>query len=137
MRILILDDDPDIRELLETALTMKGHQVKTLSDPTEFPLLNDQKCPCEPKDSCTDVLIADIVMPKIEGIEFVRNLKNEGCWPLTLGNVAIMSGYLTLHYMNELNSLDIHYFRKPFEMQEIFNWVGECQERLEKSEKPS
>jgi len=137
VRILILDDDPDIRNLLETALTMKGHEVKTLSDPTEFPLLNDQKCPCEPKDSCTDVLIADIVMPKIEGIEFVRNLKNEGCWPLTLGNVAIMSGYLTLHYMNELNSMSIHYFRKPFEMQEIFNWVEECQERLEKNETPS
>jgi len=34
--------------------------------------------------------------------------------------------------MNELNSMGIHYFRKPFEMNEIFNWVEECQERLEK-----
>ena len=36
MRILILDDDPDIRNLLETALVMKGHEVTTLSDPSEF-----------------------------------------------------------------------------------------------------
>jgi len=48
-----------------------------------------------------------------------------------------MSGYLTLHYMNELNAMGISYFRKPFEMQEIYNWVDECQERLEKSETPS
>lgn len=97
MHILILDDDPDIPKLLQTALIMKGHQVKTLSDPTEFPLLSDQQYNCEPKDSYTDVLIADIVMPKIEGIEFVRNLKDEGCWPVRLGKVAIMSGYLKLH----------------------------------------
>jgi len=87
MRILILDDDPDIRNLLETALTMKGHQVKSLSDPTEFPLLSDQQCPCEPVDSCTDVLIADIVMPKIEGIEGTSRMKGAGLshlvtWPL-------------------------------------------------------
>jgi len=89
MRILILDDDPDIRNLLETALTIKGHQVKALSDPTEFPLLSDQQCPCEPEDSFTDALIADIVMPKIEGIEFVRNsrmkaagLSHLAMWPL-------------------------------------------------------
>ncbi len=133
MRILILDDDPDIRSLFDAALTSKGHEVTTLSDPSEFPLLNIQKCPCEPKDSCTDVLIADIVMPNIEGIAFVKGLKEGGCWPLTLGNVAIISGYLTLHYMNELNAMGVHYFRKPFELQDIFKWVEECQERLDKS----
>lgn len=131
MRILILDDDQDIRTLLETALAGKGHEVTCLSDPTEFPLFTNQKCPCEPQNYCTDVLIADIVMPNMEGIEFVKGLQEKGCWPLKLGNVAIMSGYLTLHYLSELNSMGIHYFRKPFELQEIFSWVDECQQRLE------
>ena len=133
MRILILDDDPDIRSLLETALTNKGHDVTSLSDPTEFPLMSEQKCPCDPKDYCTDALIADIVMPNMAGIDFVKGLKQSGCWPLTLGNVAIMSGYLTLHYMNVLNDMGIHYFRKPFELKEIYSWIEECQERLEAS----
>jgi len=131
MRILILDDDPDICALLETALTGKGHEVTCHSDPTEFPLFHNQKCPCDPEEICTDVLIADIVMPKIEGIEFVKDLRKKGCWPLRLGNVAVMSGFLTLHYMNELHSMGIHYFRKPFELKEIFDWLEECQERLE------
>ena len=131
MRVLILDDDQDIRSLLETALAGKGHEVTSLSDPTEFPLFTTQKCPCEPQNSCTDVLLADIVMPNMEGIEFVKGLKEKGCWPLKLGNVAIISGYLTLHYMSELHSMGIHYFRKPFELQEITSWVDECQQRLE------
>lgn len=130
MRILILDDDADIRDLLQTALAGKGHDVTTYADPSEFPFLHSKSCPCEPDNSCADVLIADLVMPKIEGIEFVKKLKDEGCWPLTIGNVAVMSGYLTLHYMNELNAMDIHYFRKPFELEELYAWVDECQERL-------
>jgi DNA-binding response OmpR family regulator len=133
MRVLILDDDRDIRSLLKTALTDRGHEITCLSDPSEFPLFADQECPCEPHNSCTDVLIADIVMPNMEGIEFVKSLKDKGCWPLEIGNVAIMSGYLTLHYLSELHAMGIHYFRKPFELQEIYSWIDECQQRLEAS----
>lgn len=66
-------------------------------------------------------------MPKIEGIDFCKKLKASGCWPLAKGNVAIISGYLTIHYMNELNELGIHYMRKPFEMKEMFEWIEDME----------
>lgn len=131
MRITILDDDKDLREMLATALSTKGHEVSAFSDPTEVSFFHGDVCPCKPQKSCADVLIADIVMPKIEGIDLIKKLKTDGCWPLSIGNVAIMSGYLTLHYMNELNDMGIHYFRKPFELDEIYKWVEDCKERLE------
>ena len=131
MRIMVLDDDKEIRALLKTALESKGHEVTTFENPTEFPFLHNKDCPCEPESSCADVLLADIVMPNIEGIDFIKKLKAQGCWPLTVGNVAIMSGYLTLHYMNDLNDMAIHYFRKPFELKDVFDWVEKCQERLD------
>ncbi len=131
LRILVFDDDADIRKLLQTALSSRGHEVKALSDPTEFAFVNKERCPCSPDNPCADILIADIVMPNIDGIEFYKNLKKSGCHPLTKGNVAIMSGYLTIHYMNELNTLDIHYFRKPFQLSEIYEWIDECQARIE------
>ena len=133
LRILIFDDDVEIRELLQTALGSKGHEVTVLSDPTEFSFFNKSSCPCSADNPCADILIADIVMPNVDGIEFYKNLKEGGCYPLMNGNVAIMSGYLTIHYMNELNNLNIHYFRKPFLMSEIYEWIDQCQARIEAS----
>lgn len=138
MRILILDDDQDIRDLLKTALSQKGHDVLTFADPTEFPFLHKETCPCPPNEPCADIIIADIVMPNVDGIKFFRTLREAGCQPILRGNIAIMSGYLTLHFMNDLNDLGIHYFRKPFVLDEIYRWVEECQVRTESAvKKPS
>ena len=137
MRVLIFDDDADVRNLLQTALSSKGHEVTTFTDPTEFPFYDTVACPCSLIESCADILITDIVMPNIEGIEFLKKLKNSGCRPISTGNVAIISGYLTIHYMNELNDLGIHYFRKPFELSDIYEWIDQCQERLESSHSTS
>ncbi len=135
LRILVLDDDVKIRELLQTALSSKGHDVKTLTDPTEFPFVMRENCPCEPGNNCADVLIADIVMPNMDGIDFYKKLTVSGCQPLKNSNVAIMSGYLTIHYMNELNKLNIQYFRKPFQLSELYEWIEECEARIGAAEK--
>ena len=130
MRIVILDDDKDICKLLETALSAKGHDVTSYTDPTKGPFLHAQECPCEPLDSCADAILADIVMPNVEGIDFIKIIKEAGCWPLSIGNVAIMSGYLTLHYMDDLNAMGVEYFRKPFHLDVIYKWAEECEKRL-------
>ena len=135
LKILVVDDDESIRNMLKTALESKGHEVTTLADPTEFKYFDQLSCPCPEGEPCTDVLIADIVMPNIEGIDFCKKLKASGCRPLAKGNVAIISGYLTIHYMNELNDLGIHYMRKPFEMKEMFEWIEQCQARIKESPK--
>lgn len=133
LRILVFDDDAEIRNLLQTALSNKGYEVTTMSDATEFPFISRESCPCPPGEPCADILIADNVMPNIEGIDFFKKLKYKGCQPLVKGNVAIMSGYLTIHYINELNNLGIHYFRKPFSLEDIYDWVELCQARIEAS----
>ncbi len=129
-RILVFDDDKSICKLLKAALEAKGHEVTTFSNPTEFPFFNEKTCPCPQDSPCADILIADIVMPKMDGIEFLKNLGTSGCWPISNNNVAIISGYLTIHYMEDLNNLGFQYFRKPFQLQDIFSWVEGCEERI-------
>ncbi|MBW2519396.1 MAG: response regulator [Deltaproteobacteria bacterium] len=129
LRILVFDDDKPICDMLEQALTSKGHAVTTYVNPAEFPFFNEHICPCPTDDPCADILITDIVMPEIDGLDFFKQLKEAGCRPLVNGNVAIMSGHLTLHSMGEFNQLGIHCFRKPLEINEICHWVDECAHR--------
>ena len=42
-----------------------------------------------------------------------------------------MSGYLTIHYMTELQELGIQYLRKPFHLENIYKRVNACQSRID------
>ena len=67
--ILVIEDDSAIRELLETALNLEGYQVLTAAHGGEaWALLQNLKKPLH-------LLILDLMMPVMDGIEFLR-LKN-------------------------------------------------------------
>lgn len=66
-KILIVDDEPDIRELIEYNLKKEGYQVFTAS--------NGQEGVTEAKRSHPDLIILDIMMPKMDGIEACRILR--------------------------------------------------------------
>lgn len=67
-KILIVDDEPDIRELIEYNLKKEGYQVFTAS--------NGQEGVAEAKRSQPDLIILDIMMPKMDGIEACRILRS-------------------------------------------------------------
>jgi two-component system alkaline phosphatase synthesis response regulator PhoP len=66
-KILIVDDEPDIRELIEYNLKKEGYQVYTAS--------NGQEAVTEAKRVLPDLIILDIMMPKMDGIEACRILR--------------------------------------------------------------
>jgi two-component system alkaline phosphatase synthesis response regulator PhoP len=66
-KILIVDDEPDIRELIEYNLKKEGYQVYTAS--------NGLEGVAEAKRVIPDLIILDIMMPKMDGIEACRILR--------------------------------------------------------------
>lgn len=66
-KILIVDDEPDIRELIEYNLKKEGYQVYTAS--------NGQEGINEAKKVHPDLIILDVMMPKIDGIEACRIMR--------------------------------------------------------------
>lgn len=66
-KILIVDDEPDIRELIEYNLKKEGYQVYTAA--------NGQEGIAEAKRVLPDLIILDIMMPKMDGIEACRILR--------------------------------------------------------------
>jgi two-component system alkaline phosphatase synthesis response regulator PhoP len=66
-KILVVDDEPDIRELIEYNLKKEGYQVYTAT--------NGQEGVSEAKKILPDLIILDIMMPKMDGIEACRILR--------------------------------------------------------------
>ena len=66
MKILAIDDNPDLTELLEVSLSAMGHEIKVTNDATEgLALVTSSKY---------DIVLLDINMPKFTGIDFVNTL---------------------------------------------------------------
>ncbi|MDP4536309.1 EAL domain-containing protein [Alkalimonas collagenimarina] len=65
--ILVVDDHPDGRELLVTLLGYRGYRMLAASDGREALLLVQQERP--------DLVIADVLMPVMDGYEFVKQLR--------------------------------------------------------------
>ncbi|HUU49292.1 MAG TPA: response regulator [Nitrosopumilaceae archaeon] len=66
MKILAIDDNPDLTELLEVSLSAMGHEIKVTNDATEGLALVTS--------SQYDLILLDINMPKFTGIDFVNVL---------------------------------------------------------------
>jgi len=69
MSIVIVDDDPDIVELVKATLKSRGFDVKTASDGEEGLHLIQSLRP--------DLVVLDLMMPKVSGLEVVRRMRED------------------------------------------------------------
>ncbi|HVA52402.1 MAG TPA: response regulator transcription factor, partial [Acidimicrobiales bacterium] len=72
MAILVVDDDQAVRDALRRALTLQGYDVELAADGEEALL----KLRANP--NATDLLIVDILMPRLDGLEMTRRLRADG-----------------------------------------------------------
>ena len=80
-RILIVDDDAQIREMLAIFLERNGYEVVTAADGGKaYQIIGEQTI---------DVVITDIVMPEHEGFETIRRIRHS--YPDT-GIIAMSGG---------------------------------------------
>jgi two-component system response regulator MprA len=106
-RIAIIDDEPRIRELLELTLGHHGYAVRTAADgPAGLDLV---------KEWSPDVIVLDVMMPMVSGIELLPMLRRVTDAPVVMlsarGEVDTKVEGLT-HGADD-------YLSKPFEMQEL------------------
>ena len=110
-RILIIEDDPEVRELLKVLLTRKGFEVDVAGDGTE----GIHAFRTHP----ADLIITDLVMPGKEGLETIIDLRRE--FP-DLKIIAISGGGVDgqNNYLNAARLCGATMtFRKPFQNEEL------------------
>ena len=66
-RVLVVDDEPDARELLSEFLTAKGYAVLTAS--------NGEEALRKVKEERPHLILLDIRMPKMDGLEVLRRVR--------------------------------------------------------------
>lgn len=67
--ILIADDDPSVRQLLELVLSSQGYAVLTAENGDQLVRLAQERMP--------DLLLVDLMMPQLDGFEAIRQLRND------------------------------------------------------------
>jgi two-component system OmpR family response regulator len=108
IRVIVIDDDTAIRDLLETVLTRDGFEVTCLDDPT--------KADGEIRAGRFHLCLLDIMMPNQDGIETLRKIRKID---KDLA-VVMVTGYPSLDSAVQSMKLDaLDYLRKPFTVEEL------------------
>jgi len=112
-KILVVDDEPAIIDLVHSILADNGYEVTGAKDGREGLKVFESTNP--------DLVITDIVMPDMEGIEFMRNLvkKRKGLPIIVMSGNAVGTKFLeTARIFGARATL-----RKPFTVQELLEIV--------------
>ena len=70
MRILVVDDEPAVREAVERALRVEGHDVLLAADGLEALEALEGRPP--------DAVVLDVLMPRVDGLELCRRIRGRG-----------------------------------------------------------
>jgi len=71
--ILIVDDDPDVREAVKIVLETQPYQLTFAS--------NGEECLEQVKKNRPDLIILDLLMPKKDGFEVIKELRGHPSYP--------------------------------------------------------
>ncbi len=113
--ILVVDDEPDIRQLIQEILQDEGYQVAVAKDGEEARTLIRKELP--------ELILLDVWMPDIDGITLYKQLLAEGCQ----APVIIMSGHGTVETAVEATRLGAYTFlEKPLSMGRLLPAVEQA-----------
>ncbi|BCN29253.1 response regulator transcription factor [Anaeromicropila herbilytica] len=118
-RIIIIDDDDDLRRLLKRCFENEGYDIETASDGEEG--LN------KIKSGNYDLIILDIMLPKMNGIEVLEELRKEYIVPVIL----LSAKEQEMDIVDGLKSGADDYITKPFRLSEIVARVESVLRRCE------
>ena len=116
-RILVVEDEPQIRQLLEDVLGGVGHDVETAPDGRiALDLLDREKY---------DLIISDVKMPEISGPDFYAALKRKGAG-LEHRLIFITGDLMNPETLQFVESTGRAWLGKPFDIDAITRTISDC-----------
>jgi len=128
LRAVIFDDEPVMRQVLWALCERRGYEVFTFPDPGLCPLYAMHRCPCPHGTFCADLVLSDLNMPEVKGLDFVEGLLAKSC---VAPHVALMSGAWSEAGRARAVRLGCRLFTKPLAGAEIFAWFDTVEAQVE------
>jgi CheY-like chemotaxis protein len=113
-RLLVVDDDPTIREMLDMVLASEGYEVITAAHGAAALALVDQRRP--------HVILLDMKMPVMDGWEFLRQYRQRP-------GAKVPIVVITAAQDDRREAADIGaqaYIAKPFAIDDLLRAVDQC-----------
>jgi two-component system response regulator FlrC len=116
MKILVVEDDPNLREAIVDSLMLKGHQVLDVCNGIEAVKVITK--------ASLDLVLSDINMPEMDGLQLLAHVKKHQPWlPMVL-----MTAYGDVGQAVKAMQLGANdYLMKPFEVQELLTIINKYQ----------
>jgi len=117
-RLLIIDDEANMRHMLATVLKKADYQVETAADGAKGLEMIQQ--------SAYDFILCDIKMPKMGGMEFLKLSRDR----IGAATVIMMSAYGSIDTaIKAMKSGAYDYISKPFKTDEVYLTLKKAEER--------
>lgn len=112
-KVLIVDDESLVLWFLKRALEKEGYKIDTAS--------NGEEALRKIEKGGYSLLITDLKMPGMDGLELLKRLKESGCLPFTI----ITSAYLSEEAVKKAHEIGVYQcIRKPFRIEELLKIVN-------------
>ena len=119
LRILIIDDDSDVRERLGSILRRRGYSVCLAEDGLEGLEIA--------KNWDIDIIFCDIVMPKMDGLEFLNKLYEHAIRT----EVIIVTGLPSVECVSQCVELNVlEFLVKPLSVEDVLSSLNRAKKRL-------
>lgn len=112
-RVVLAEDDDEMRALLAEELRREGYEVLEAKDGTEMEqrLKSVRHCPLH----APDVIVMDVRMPGHSGLEILRAIRAEA-W---ITPVVLITGFYDEELSARAAELDAQVFPKPFDIDDV------------------
>jgi len=118
-RVLVVDDEPDVREVIKRILTKAGYDVIEAEDGEKaIEAIHEGENPL-----LMNVIISDIRMPKINGVEAIHHFQQQ--WPRV--PIIVLTGFPDIQMaIGFLKKGVVEYLVKPVEKEKLTNAVAKA-----------
>jgi len=111
-KILLVDDEPTVLKLTTMILERQNFQITSFDSPLKALEAID------PHDF--DLIISDLVMPKMNDLEFLKEMRNQD----PDSKAIIISASADIAHLQEIDETDTRYLSKPFKFDELVDLIN-------------